>query len=65
MAGSATAIAHKNCSFVQVNSVNPLCLKAKFSQTSNICKIIIEAAKLTYDNKTKESITSQKLRSSD
>ena len=53
MSGSATAIAHKNSSFVQVISVNPLCLKAKFSQTSNGYKIILEAVEFTYANKTK------------
>ena len=63
MAGSATAIARRNSSFVQVKSVNSLCLKAKFSQTSNRCKRILEAIKLTYANETKESITSQKVRS--
>ena len=50
MAGSVTAIAHRNSSFVQVNSVNPLCLKAQFSQTSNHCMIILEAVKLAYAN---------------
>ena len=33
--GSATAIAHNISSLVQVNSVHPQCLKAKFSRTSN------------------------------
>ena len=35
--------------------------KAKFRQASNHCKRILEAAKLSYATKTKESITSQKL----
>ena len=35
--------------------------KVKFRQASNHCKRILEAAKLAYANKTKESITSQKL----
>ena len=35
--------------------------KAKFRQDSNCWKRVIEAAKLAYANKTKESITSQKL----
>ena len=39
--------------------------KVQFRQASNCCKIIIEAAKLVYANKTKESITSQKLGSLD
>ena len=39
--------------------------KVKFRQASNRCKRILEAAKLAYANKTKESITSQKLDSHD
>ena len=35
--------------------------KVKFKQGSNRCKRVLEAAKLAYVNKTKESITSQKL----
>ena len=35
--------------------------KVKFRQASNHCKRVLEAAKLAYGNKTKESITSQKL----
>ena len=38
--------------------------KGKFRQASNCCKRVLEAAKLAYANKTKESITSQKLGSS-
>ena len=34
--------------------------KAKFRQASNCCKRLLEAAKLAYANKTKESITTQK-----
>ena len=37
----------------------------KFRQASNHCKRVLEAAKLAYANKTKESITSQKLDSCD
>ena len=37
----------------------------KFRQASNRCKRVPEAAKLAYANKTKESITSQKLGSRD
>ena len=36
-----------------------------FRQASNLCKRVLEAAKLAYANKTKESITSQKLGSCD
>ena len=39
--------------------------KVKFIQASNRCKRVLEAAKLAYANKTKESITSQKLGSRD
>ena len=40
-------------------------MKVKFRQASNHCKRVLEAAKLAYANKTKESITSQKLGSRD
>ena len=39
--------------------------KVKFRQASNRCKRVLEAAKLAYANKTKESISSQKLGSRD
>ena len=39
--------------------------KVKFRQASNHCKRVLEAAKLAYANKTKESITLQKLGSRD
>ena len=39
--------------------------KVKFRQAINRCKRVLEAAKLAYANKTKESITSQKLGSRD
>ena len=39
--------------------------KVKFRQASNCYKRVLEAAKLAYANKTKESITSQKLGSRD
>ena len=39
--------------------------KVKFRQASNHCKTVLDAAKLAYANKTKESITSQKLGSYD
>ena len=39
--------------------------KVKFRQASNYCKRVLEAAKFAYANKTKESITSQKLGSRD
>ena len=39
--------------------------KVKFRQASNRCKRVLEAAKLAFSNKTKESITFQKLGSQD
>ena len=39
--------------------------EVNFSQASNCCKRVLETAKLAYANKTKESITSQKLGSRD
>ena len=39
--------------------------KVKFRQAGNCCKRVLEAAKLAYVNKTKQSITSQKLGSCD
>ena len=39
--------------------------KVKFRQVSNRCKSVLEAAKLDYATKIKESITSQKLGSRD
>ena len=39
--------------------------KVKFRQASKCCKRVFEAAKLVYANKTKESITSQKIGSCD
>ena len=39
--------------------------KVKLGQASNRCKRVLETAKLAYANKTKESITSQKLGSHD
>ena len=39
--------------------------KVKFRQASNHCKRVLEATKLAYANKTKESTTSQKLGSRD
>ena len=40
-------------------------LNVKSRQASNHCKSVLEAAKLAYVNKTKESVTSQKLGSQD
>ena len=63
-AACAAAIVHRNHFFhlyQQCKSES----KVKFRQASNICKRMLEAAKLAYANKTKESTTSQKLGSQD
>ena len=39
--------------------------KVKFTQASNCCKRVLEAVKLAYATKTKESITSKELNSQD
>ena len=62
-AAFATAIIHRNQILCQKDKSSES--KVKFKQASNCCKRVIEAAKLTYANKTKESITSQKLGSRD
>ena len=61
----ATAIVHRNHFFHSYQSEKSSDSKVKFRQTSNPCKRVLEAAKLAYANKTKESITSQKLGSRD
>ena len=64
-AACAAAIVHRNhffCLYQKDKSSNS---KVKFRQASNRCKRVLEAAKLAYANKTKESITSQKLGSRD
>ena len=64
-AACAAAIVHRNnflCLYQQNKSSEP---KVKFRQARNRCKRVLEAAKLAYATKTKESITSQKLGSQD
>ena len=64
-AACAAAKVHRNhffCSYQQNKSSES---KVMFRQASNHCKRVLEAAKLTYATKTKESITSQKLGSWD
>ena len=56
-AACAAAIIHQQSKYSES--------KVKFRQASNHCKRVLEAAKLAYANKTKESITSQKLGSRD
>ena len=60
-AACAAAIVHRNY-FPQLYQQNKSSeSEVKLRQVSNCCKRILEAAKLAYANKTKESITSQKL----
>ena len=64
-AASAAAIVHRNHFFRLYQREKSSDPKVKFRQASNRCKRVLEAAKLAYANKTKESITSQKLGSRD
>ena len=61
----AAAIVHRNHFFHLYKKFKSSASKAKFRQASNCCKRTLEAAKLACTNKIKESITSQKLGSSD
>ena len=60
-AACAAAIVHRNHFFRLYQKDKSSDSKVKFRQASNHCKRVLEAAKLAYANKTKESITSQKL----
>ena len=64
-AACAAAIVHRNHFFRLYQREKSSDSKVKFRQASNRCKRVLEAAKLTCANKTKESITSQKLGSRD
>ena len=64
-AACAAAIVHRNHFFCLYQQNKSSESKAKFRQPSNRCKRVLEAAKLAYASKTKESITSQKLGSRD
>ena len=64
-ASCAAAIVHRNHFFCLYQKDKSSDSKVKFRQASNCCKRILEAAKLAYANKTKESITSQKFGSCD
>ena len=57
----AAAIVHRNHFFRLYQQNKSSESKVKFRQASNRCKRVLEAAKLAYATKTKESITSQKL----
>ena len=61
----AAAIVHRNHFFHVYQQNRSSESKGKFRQASNRCKRVLEAAKLAYANKTKESITSQNLCSGD
>ena len=64
-AACAAAIVHINHFFRLYQQNKSFESEVKFRQASNRCKRVLEAAKLTYATKTKESITSQKLGSQD
>ena len=64
-AACAAAIVHRNHFFRLYQQNKSSESKVKFRQTSNRFKRVLEAAKLAYATKTKESITSQKLGSRD
>ena len=64
-AACAAAIVHRNHFFHLYQREKSSDSKVKFRQASNRCKRVLEASKLAYANKTKESITSQKLGSRD
>ena len=64
-AACAAAIVHRNHFFRLYQREKSSDSKVKFRQASNRCKRVLEAAKLAYAYKTKESITSQKLGSHD
>ena len=64
-AAGAAAIVHRNHFFHLYQREKSSDSKVKFRQPSNRCKSVLEAAKLAYATKTKESTTSQKLGSRD
>ena len=57
----AAAIVDRNHFFHFYQREKSFDSKVKFRQASNRCKRVLDAAKLAYTNKTKESITSKKL----
>ena len=65
LAACAAAIVHRNHFFRLYQREKSSDSKVKFRQASNLCKRVPEAAKLAYANKTRESITFQKLGSRD
>ena len=61
----AAVIAHRNHFFHEYEQNKSFASKLKFKQSSNRWKRVLEAAKRAYANKTKHSITFQKLGSRD
>ena len=59
-AACAAAIVHRNHFFRFYQQSKSSESNVKFKQASNGCKRVLEAAKLAYANKSKESITTQK-----
>ena len=64
-AACAAVSVHRNHFFRLYQQIKSSKSKVKFMQASNCWKRVLEAAKLIYANKTKESITSQKIGSLD
>ena len=64
-AACAAIKVHRNHFFRLYQKTKSSDSKVKFTQASNRCKRVPEAAKVAYANKTKESITSQKRGSMD
>ena len=64
-AACAAAIVQRNHFFRLYQKDKSSDSKVKFRQASNRCKRVLEAAKLAYANKTKDSITSHKFGSRD
>ena len=64
-AACAAAIIHRNHFFRLYQQNKSSVYKVKFRQASNHCRRVLEAAKLAYVTKTKDSITCQKLGSRD
>ena len=65
LAACAATIVHRNHFFRLYQQNKSSECKVEFRQASNRCKRVLEAAKLAYATKTKESITSQKFGSGD
>ena len=64
-AACAAAIVHRNHFFHLYQNDKSSESKVNFRKASNCCKRVLEAGKLAYANKTKQSVTSQKLGSWD